>query len=135
MKNRKTQPISDPTTAAAGVDPTRPTLPDPAAVGPPPPVPPPLTDEDHGHLQAMERKLQLVRDRVAGVVDGTATGFYLYGPGRVSKSHTVKEELDRLRADYVLFNSRATGRGLFNILRDHPDSVVVLEDMEKVFRD
>ncbi len=93
------------------------------------------TAEDRGHLESLDKKFQLIRDRVAGVVNGTATGFYLYGPGGVSKSYTVIEQLKRMRADYVVFNSRATGRGLFNILRDHPDSIVVLEDMERLFRD
>ena len=96
---------------------------------------PTLGVEDQNHLVTLERKCQLIRDRVAAVVDGTATGFFLYGPGGVSKSYTVLQQLDRMRADYVVFNSRATGRGLFNILRDHPDSIVVLEDMERLFRD
>lgn len=92
-------------------------------------------DEDAGYLASLERKLQLVRDRVAAVADGTSTGFLLHGPGGVSKSYTVLGELDRCRAEYILFNSRATGRGLFNILQAHPDAVVVLEDMERLFRD
>lgn len=96
---------------------------------------PQLGAEDQGHLETLEKKFQLVRDRVAAVVDGTATGFFLHGPGGVSKSYTVLQQLERMRADYVVFNSRATGRGLFNILRDHPDSIVVLEDMERLFRD
>lgn len=96
---------------------------------------PQLGAEDQGHLDALEKKLQLVRDRVSAVADGTATGFFLYGPGGVSKSYTVLQQLERMRTDYVVFNSRATGRGLFNILRDHPDSIVVLEDMERLFRD
>jgi hypothetical protein len=96
---------------------------------------PALSAEDQSHLETLEKKLQLIRDRVAAVVNGTATGFYLYGPGGVSKSYTVIEQLERMQADYVVFNSRATGRGLFNILRDHPDSIILLEDMERLFRD
>lgn len=96
---------------------------------------PPLSDEDLAHLASLERTTQLIRDRVAAVADRTSNGFYLYGPGGVSKSFTVLQELERLRAEYVLFNSRATGRGLFNVLQDNPDAVVVLEDMEPLFRD
>lgn len=91
--------------------------------------------EDRGHLESIEKKFQLIRDRVAAVVTGTATGFFLYGPGGVSKSYTVIQQLERMRADYAVYNSRGTGRGLFNILKEHPDSIVVLEDMERLFRD
>ncbi|WP_165253477.1 hypothetical protein [Paludisphaera soli] len=38
-------------------------------------------------------------------------------------------------ADYKLFNSRMTGRGLYNALERFPDSVHVLEDMEQITRD
>lgn len=96
---------------------------------------PALSAEDRGYLESIERKFQLIRDRVASVADGTATGFFLYGPGGVSKSCTVIQQLDRMRADHVVYNSRGTGRGLFNILQEHPDSIVVLEDMERLFRD
>ena len=96
---------------------------------------PALSAEDRGYLENFEKKFQLIRDRVAAVVNGTATGFFLYGPGGVSKSYTVIQQLDRMRADYVLYNSRGTGKGLFNILKEHPDSIVVLEDMERLFND
>ena len=95
----------------------------------------PLSPEDERHLAQLERKFQLVRDRTRAVARGLATGFFLHGGGGVGKSYTVLEELKRLKAHFVIFNSRMTGRGLYNALERYPDAVHVLEDMEQIMRD
>jgi hypothetical protein len=95
----------------------------------------PSTKQDLHHLQTLGAKLQMVRDRVASVALGFTTGFYLYGPGGCGKSFSVIEELKRLEAPYRLFNSRMTGRSLFNALAESPDAVHLLEDMEQLFHD
>lgn len=92
-----------------------------------------LRDEEH--LARLESKLQLVRDRTRAVALGYSTGFFLFGNGGNGKSFTVLKELDRLRANFKLFNSRMTGRGLYNALEKFPDAVHVLEDMEQLQRD
>jgi hypothetical protein len=81
-------------------------------------------DRDQELLASLERKLQLIRDRTQGVAEGFSNGFYLWGPGGVSKSYTVEQTLRRLRKPFLLSNSRVTGKGLFNLLRDHPDAAV-----------
>src|SRR5262249_35209229 len=43
--------------------------------------------------------------------------------------------LHRLKKPYKLSNSRVTGKGLFELLRDAPDVVHVLEDVETLFSD
>ena len=96
---------------------------------------PRLSAADQNHLDRLDRKLMVVRDRVTSVVRGYTTGFFLYGEGGNCKSFTVIQELERLRADYKLHNSRMTGRGLFDVLRKHPDSIHLLEDVENLFRD
>jgi len=95
---------------------------------------PPLSGEDQRHLDDLERTLQVVRDNIDRVVDRTATGYYLHGRGGVGKSYTVLNRLDERRADYVLLNSRSTGRALFNDLAARPDAVFVMEDMERLFQ-
>src|SRR5262249_40940256 len=87
------------------------------------------------HLRTLEPKHQLIRDRVRGVVESLHTGFYLWGEGGTSKSYTVLEELKRLKADYVLHNSRMTGRALVDELQRNPTSVHVIEDCESIFDD
>lgn len=91
--------------------------------------------ENKNHLASLESKLQLVRDRTRAVVLGFSTGFFLFGNGGTGKSYTVLKELERLQANFKLFNSRMTGRGLYNSLERFPDAVHVLEDMEQIQRD
>lgn len=95
-----------------------------------------LSPQDQRHYETLAGKLQLVKDYAANVAKGRRiTGLYLYGPGGCGKSYTVMEELDRLETPYRLFNSRMTGRALYNALEDAPDAVHILEDMEQLFRD
>src|SRR5262245_23684247 len=84
---------------------------------------------------SLERKLQLVRDRVAAVVHGYAHGMYIFGSGGLGKSFTVIQHLDALQANYTLFNSRMTAKGLFRALQQAPDAIHVLEDMERLVMD
>jgi hypothetical protein len=93
------------------------------------------TNSDLEHLASLDHKLQLIRDRTRGVAEGYATGFYLWGEGGTSKSFTVEETLNRLVKQFKLSNSRMTGKGLFELLRDFPDVVHVLDDVETLFSD
>jgi hypothetical protein len=106
----------------------------PEEISPPQPVIPPST-EDQQHLERYEGKLQLVRDYTRGVALGYSSGFFLFGAGGISKSYSVLGELERLGANFKLFNSRMSGRGLFDTLKQFPDAVHVLEDMERVTAD
>jgi hypothetical protein len=96
---------------------------------------PDLSPNDRQHIASLERKFQIVRDFVAEVVAGLTTGLYLYGEGGIGKSFTVIRELETMKADFKVYNSRMSGRGLYNALERFPDSVHVLEDMERLFRD
>jgi hypothetical protein len=96
---------------------------------------PGLTADDRKNLAALEAKLQMVRDMTQSVASRLGTAFYLYGPGGCGKSYAVLEELHRLKTPYRLYNSRMTGRGLFNALEAYPDGIHLLEDMEQLFHD
>jgi hypothetical protein len=91
--------------------------------------------EDDLLLQAYQNKLQLVRDYVRGVALGFSNGFFLFGTGGIAKSYTVLGELQRLGTDFKLFNSRMSGRGLFDALGEFPNAIHVLEDMERLTKD
>jgi hypothetical protein len=90
---------------------------------------------DKGLLESLDHKLQTIRDRVTGVAEGWHNGFFLWGEGGTSKSFTVEETLSGLGKAFKLTNSRLTGRGLFDLLRDFPDAVHILEDIETLFAD
>jgi hypothetical protein len=86
-------------------------------------------------LAGLDRKLEIVNDRVRAVVRGYATGFYLCGAGGLGKSYSVYQTLQALDSDFRTFNSRMTAKGLFCALERAPDAVHVLEDMERIVND
>lgn len=90
---------------------------------------------DRKHLKSLEEKLQVVRDRVAGVATGRHTGFFLGGRGGIGKSHAIHTELARRNVPFKFFNSHMTARGLFDCLEAYPDSIHVIEDIESLTRD
>jgi hypothetical protein len=91
--------------------------------------------EDADIRTSLEQKLQLIRDRVQSVSDRYANGLYLWGEGGTSKSFTVQKMLGELRTPYKLTNTRLTAKGLFELLRDFPDLVHLLEDAESLLLD
>lgn len=95
----------------------------------------PLSAEDRKHLESLEGKLQIVRDRTRSVARDYRSGLHLWGEGGIGKSYSVLSELDMLKADYVLNNSRLTGRALFDLLLEYPDQIHVIEDCEPLFAD
>ncbi len=101
----------------------------------PPPVSVDEPTPDDLHLQSYEAKLQLVKDYTKGVALGFSNGFFLHGTGGIAKSYTVLNELQRLDVNFKLFNSRMSGRGLFEALAEYPTAIHVLEDMERVVKD
>jgi hypothetical protein len=92
-------------------------------------------DPDAVLLTALDDKLQVIRDRVRGVAEGYSNGLYLWGEGGTSKSYTVEQTLRHLGKPYKLSNTRVTGKALFQLLRDYPDLVHVVEDAETLFAD
>lgn len=86
-------------------------------------------------LATLEKKLHLVRDLTTAVAKGFKTGLYLYGTGGVGKSHTVLRHLENLETCYQLYNSRMTAKGLFLTLQKAPDTIQVMEDMERLTKD
>lgn len=101
----------------------------------PPAISVALTEADERQLQNVDAKYQMVRDHVAAVAMALSTGMYLHGPGGCGKSFVIEDELRRRQVPYKLYNSRMTGRALFNALETHPDAIHLLEDMEQLFRD
>jgi hypothetical protein len=91
--------------------------------------------EDVKLLADLDGKMAIVRDRTRSVALRYTNGFFLYGEPGVGKSFVVLSELEAMGADYNLYNSRMTGRGLFDCLSEFPDSLHVLEDMEAIFAD
>lgn len=87
-------------------------------------------------LDIFEHRIELIRDRVRGVAHGYHTAFYLVGRSGTSKTFTVLEELERLEETgtlHVYRNAQMTPMGLFELLVDNPEHVIVLDDINTLF--
>ena len=86
------------------------------------------------HNETFEAKLQLIRDRVASVVHQYHTGCYLVGRPGTSKTFTVKQTLHNANVLWTYRNARMTPMGLFEFMAQHPDYVIVLDDISSLFK-
>jgi len=86
------------------------------------------------HIQTFEAKLQLIRDRVSSVIHGYHTGAYLVGRPGTSKTYTVRQHLEQSCVPWVYQNARMTPMGLFSFIVDHPEHVIVLDDIVSLFK-
>ena len=80
-------------------------------------------------LDSLEHRIQRIRDRVVGVALGYHTACYLVGRPGTSKTFTVLEELERLEEEGTLHayrNARMTPMGLFDLIAEHPEHVILL---------
>ncbi len=90
--------------------------------------------DDRQLVQQLETKLQLIRDRVASVAHRYHTACYLVGRPGTSKTFTVRTELERLEEPWAYQNARMTPMGLFDFLAEHPEHVIVLDDIGSLFK-
>jgi len=86
-------------------------------------------------LAEMRRRQSVVRDYVRGVAREYATGLYLFGRPGTAKTHTVKDVLDRdVGEPYRDQRGHLTPVGLFELIAEHADEVIVLDDLVTIFK-
>jgi hypothetical protein len=83
-------------------------------------------------LQELHDQLVLIKDRVRGVVHGHANGMYLHGRPGTSKTHSVRTTLEQLNVPSVSHSGHLTPVGLFGLLRENPQSILVLDDVSSI---
>ena len=62
-----------------------------------------------------------------------STGLYLFGAPGTAKTHTVRAVLDEIREIYTYQRGHLTPMGLFELLREHRNEVIVLDDLAAIF--
>lgn len=85
------------------------------------------------HLHSLEQSLTIVRDRVRACVHRKATGLYLHGRPGTSKTYTVRSTLDHLAVQHAYSNGHLTPIGLFDLLAENHDRIIVLDDIQQTF--
>ncbi len=87
------------------------------------------------NLQSLLLQLKAVTDRVRGVANGGATGFYLCGRPGTSKTFTVCKMLNELGIQFIYHSGRLTAIGLFALIKENPHSIIVVDDVSTIFRE
>jgi hypothetical protein len=82
-----------------------------------------VSNDDARLIKELERKFQIIRDRVSSVVNNYHTACHLVGRPGTSKTFTVKKELDRLKVPYAYRNARMTPMGMFDFIAEYPEHI------------
>jgi hypothetical protein len=91
-------------------------------------------NEQNGSLAELQQRLKVIRDRVRGVALRQHTGFYLFGRPGSSKTYTVRTTLDQMGTQYAYHSGHLTDLGLFDLLRENHDRIVLLDDVSSIFK-
>ena len=72
---------------------------------------------------------------VRGVALQYGTGLYLFGRPGTAKTHIIRQLLEQdIREPYVYKRGHITPLGLFELIAQHPDDVIVLDDLAAMFK-
>ena len=84
-------------------------------------------------LETLRRKQALIKDRIRSVVHQEANGVYLHGRPGSSKTYLIRTTLEGLGQRYAYSNGFVTPVGLFDLIEENPQSVIVLDDVSTIF--
>ncbi|QGJ70879.1 EF-hand domain-containing protein [Planctomycetales bacterium 10988] len=93
-----------------------------------------LKTDNLSQINNFQHRIQRIRGRVGGVALGYHTACYLVGRPGTSKTFTVMDELSDLDEPFAYRNARMTPMGLFDFIADHPEHVLVLDDIGTLFK-
>ncbi len=85
------------------------------------------------HYEDLTRKVKVIKDRVRGVVHRQSNGLYLHGRPGTSKTFLVRSTLDMLKVNYSHHSGHLTPIGLFDLLEENRDRIIVLDDVSAIF--
>lgn len=92
-----------------------------------------IIDNRTSLLLELNRRQGIFRDYVRAVAHQYATGLYLFGRPGTAKTHTVKAVMEKEIAEpYVYQRGHLTPMGLFDLIGERRDDVIVLDDLTAV---
>ena len=97
--------------------------------------PPSLTEEDRFYLDQFEETRDYLRDRTRSVAERYQVGCYVTGRAGTSKTFTIIETLEQIDAPWTYRNSRMSPLGLYALLEEHPEHIVVLDDIPSLVQE
>lgn len=94
-----------------------------------------ILDNKAALLADLRQRQGVVRDYVRGVAGHYSTGLYLFGSPGTAKTFLVKSVLDQEpKASCCYQRGHLTPMGLFELLAQNADGVIVLVDLFTIFR-
>jgi hypothetical protein len=94
-----------------------------------------LIENRRGLLAELEWGQAIVRTFVRSVTGRYATGLYLHGKPGTAKTHLVRGVLDQeLRGRYFCHRGHVTPLGLFELIEDHRDEIILLDDVAAILK-
>jgi hypothetical protein len=87
----------------------------------------------NNELDDLLKQQMVIKDRVRGIVHEKSNGMYLHGRPGTSKSYMVLTTLDTLAVNYSYSNGHLTPIGLFDLLSENRDRIIVLDDVSAIF--
>ena len=84
-------------------------------------------------LQELGNRQALIRDRIIAVAKRYTTGFYLWGRPGTSKTYLVQTTLSEMGATTKYHSGHLTPIGLFDLIQENPDAVIILDDVSNLY--
>ncbi|MFO0905696.1 MAG: hypothetical protein U0939_22000 [Pirellulales bacterium] len=81
------------------------------------------------------KRTNLIQDRVRLVSNRHSVGLCLHGRPGTGKTHTVMSTLEEDQEPYVLRNARMSPVGLFNVFREFPEHIIVIDDVSSILKE
>lgn len=83
----------------------------------------------------LSKKTELLKEYLKFVVSGKCPGLFVEGRTGIGKTVTIQNSLKEMGADYEYMSGFTTPLALYQFLYNHRDKLVVLDDLEGLFRD
>ena len=90
---------------------------------------------ENEQLERFQLRQAIIRDRVRAVARRLCAGAYVCGRAGTGKTHTVLGALRAVGAPYHYHAGHVSAMGLFEMLGEHPDETIVLDDVAMLFAD